>query len=377
MEATNVFASPTGHRSGIGYYTENIIKGCIEQGGDDLDFYIAANLFFTNKPRLLEINGRHNYKFTKFIPGKVWNQLGKKQLLPPIDMIRGGKPDVVVNFDFVRLPVSSRVKTITVIHDLAFVHFPEFIESKNLARLNKFVPMALEKSDRIVAVSEYTKLDIVKSFGVSKDKIDVVTNAVDRTVFHPKVDKSIFSKYDLPSRYLLYVGNIEPRKNIVRIIEAYSRLPDSVTDKYGLVVAGGKGWKDQEILESCNRSTRKDKIHFPGYVDSNDLASLYSHAELFLFPSLYEGFGLPILESMACDTPVITGKNSSLPEVGGSAAYFVDEKNIVSISKGIEEIINKKNVKDRLVSAGREQAKKFNWEKSADNMINSINKALG
>lgn len=376
MEATNVFASPTGHRSGIGYYTENIIRGCIERGGDEFDFYIVANLFFTNTPSPLDINGKYNYKFTKFIPGKLWNKLSKQRLLPPIDKLHTGNPDVVVNFDYMRLPVSPNVRTITVIHDLAFVHYPEFIESKNLARLKKFVPLALEKSDRIVAVSKFTKSDIVNMFGLMEDKIDVVPNAVDRTTFRPFRDDSIFSKYSLPSKYLLYVGNIEPRKNISRIIEAYSILPRSFADEYGLVIAGGKGWNDLGIVNSYKKSRHKDKIHFPGYIDSSDLPALYSHSELFLFPSLFEGFGLPILEAMACGAPVITGKNSSLPEVAGSAAYIVDEKNISSISKAIEDITSKIELKNRLISLGKERVKMFNWEISAGKMINSIQRAL-
>ena len=219
LEATHLFKSPTRNKSGIGNYTENIIKGVIDQNGNkNYHFSIVANLFITNKKRYIAgIKANDfSYLYTRLIPGKVWNQLLKKKLMPPIGMLHFKKPSLVINFDFTAVPTTKKTKTITVIHDLAFLRYPEFVETKNLRRLNKFVPEAIRKSDRIVAISNSTKKELIELYKVSTNKICVVDCAVDQAIYKPtKTTKNVKVKYGLPNNYFLYFGNIEPRKNIV------------------------------------------------------------------------------------------------------------------------------------------------------------------
>lgn len=379
LEATHLFMSPTRHQSGIGYYTENIIRSLIELDPND-DFSIVGNLFASNSPKKLNISpNAHNYdyKLIRYLPGKVWNQLIKRRMLPPVNVLFRDTPDVMVNFDFVRLPVSSKVKSLTVIHDLAFLHYPEFVQSRNLARLKKFVPLAIEKSDRIVAVSESTKQDIVKSYKVDPQKIDVVSNAVNHKVFFPqKLKLETQKKYRLPNNYILFIGNIEPRKNIHGIIEAFGKLPVKLQETHPLVLVGGKGWNDEAIKSALNKSGAKQHITMVGYVDDQDLAQVYAGAQIFVFPSFYEGFGLPVLEAMACGTPTITSRVSSLPEVGGDAVLYVDPKQSSTIVDAVKKLLLDTTLQGQLVKKGITHSKKFSWEQSAGQMLHAIRKAV-
>lgn len=379
LEATHLFMSPTRHQSGIGYYTENIIRSVIELDQND-EFSIVANLFATNKLPKVKISSttkNYNYKLIRFLPGKVWNQLIKRRVLPPVNVLLKDTPDVMVNFDFVRLPVSKKVKTLTVIHDLAFLHYPEFVQSRNLARLKKFVPLAIKKSDRIVAVSEFTKSDIVKSYNVDPQKIDVVSNAVNHKVFFPqKLKPSVQKKYNLPNDYTLFIGNIEPRKNILGIIEAFGKLPTQLQAKHPLVLVGGKGWNDEGISEALNNSSAKEHIVRVGYVDDDDLAQVYAGAQIFVFPSFYEGFGLPVLEAMASGTPVITSKVSSLPEVGGDAVLYVDPKKSTTIAEAMKKLLQNSELQKTLIKKGIAHSKQFSWEQSAGQMLHAIRNAV-
>jgi glycosyltransferase involved in cell wall biosynthesis len=380
LEATHLFKSPTRNKSGIGNYTENIIKGVIDLNtNNNYRYSIVANLFFTNKKRYITgIKSRDfSYLYSRFIPGKVWNQLLKKKLMPPLDIIHLAKPDLVVNFDFTAVPTTKKIKAITVIHDLAFLKYPQFVEEKNLRRLRKFVPEAIEKSSLIIAVSESTKRDIIEAYNIEANKIRVVCNAVDAGFYKPtKMTNEIKNKYKLPDEYFLYLGNIEPRKNIEGIISAYEMLPDKIVEKYKLVLAGGKGWNDEAIKNKLAYSPRRKDIVVTGYVDQFHAAAIYGSAKIFLFPSYYEGFGLPIIESMSCGTPVITADNSSLKEVGGDAALYVKADDNKALAKQISLLVDDDGLYAELVQKGQTRSKKFNWEDSSKAMLQAIDEVL-
>lgn len=377
FEATQLLKSPLGHQSGIGYYTENIITNLVKHY-NDYNYKIVGNIFINKKvPTKLAAINNDNFLLTRYIPAKLWSQSIKLGILPHINLIHKGSPDLVINFDFVRVPVSKKVKTITVIHDLTYIVHPEFIEKRNLLRLKKLVPRAVKSSTRVVAVSEATKKDLVKLFELNPEKIDVVANAVDIKLYKPKaLTNEIRNKYNLPKKYLLYLGNIEPRKNIKGIIEAYSMLPNEISSKYKLVLAGGRGWNQGEINNALKQSAKKDKIIFTGYIDDRDKPEIYAGADIFLFPSHYEGFGLPILEAMACEVPVITADNSSLKEVAGNAALYVDSKRPKELAEAIIKILENKNIRNDLVKKGTLRAIDFSWKKSAAQMNESIKKAI-
>jgi glycosyltransferase involved in cell wall biosynthesis len=377
LEATQLLKSPAGHKSGIGYFTENLIKNLLNTY-KEYDYKIVGNIFVNKiKPKVVAGKKGHDLLLTRYIPSKIWNKAVIMGILPNIDLLYKGSPDLVINFDFARVPVSRNIKTITVIHDLAYVVFPGYTEKKNLSNLRKVVPNSIKKSTRIVAVSESTKKDLIELFSLGSEKIDVVYNAVDQNKFYPtKLSDKVKIKYGIPEKYFLYLGNIEPRKNIKGIIEAYTGLPDKITNEYKLVLAGGRGWNQDEINNALNRSTKKDNIIFTGYIDDADKPEIYSGSDIFLFPSHYEGFGLPILEAMACEVPVITAKNSSLKEVAGNAALYVDSKRPKELTEAIIKIVENKNIRNDLVKKGTLRAKEFSWKKSAAQMNESIKKAI-
>ncbi len=377
FEATQLLKSPLGHQSGIGYYTENIITNLVKHY-NDYNYKIVGNIFINkNVPTKLAAINNDNFLLTRYIPAKLWSQSIKLGILPHINLIHKGSPDLVINFDFVRAPVSKKVKTITVIHDLAYEVYPQYTEKRNLQRLKKLVPKSLKMSTRIVAVSESTKKDLISNYNVNPNKIDVVYNAVDTKLYKPKaLTKEIRNKYNLPKKYLLYLGNIEPRKNIKGIIEAYSMLPDEISSEYKLVLSGGRGWNQGEINNALKQSAKKDNIIFTGYIDDRDKPELYAGADIFLFPSHYEGFGLPILEAMACGVPVITADNSSLREVADKAALYVNSKSTKELLTAIIKIVMNKRIRQDLINKGNKRVKEFNWKDSANEINKSILKAL-
>jgi len=373
-EGTSLFANKRIPQAGIAHYTYNIYKNLVEL--DKNNEYEVFGLNFIGRPNDFKNNFPKNTKFNliRFIPGKVWNVTNRKLKMPPLEALIGKKANVFIFTQFRMYPTIFAKKRLTVIHDIAFKHYPEYIEAKNLRFLERRVPEAIKKSTKILAVSEYTKWDIVKSYGADPNKIIVTHNAVDMDRFkRTQLTVKIKNKYKLPDDYILYLGTIEPRKNIANLLRAYSKLPKNIKDQYPLVLAGGGGWNDDEIKSEIEKVKKDSQIIQTGYVDEKDIPALYSGAELFLYPSHFEGFGMQILEAMACGTPVLTANNSSLPEVGGDAAYYVDDKSVDSLKNGIEKLLSDPDLRKDLVKKGKQQIKKFSWKESAQKIIDAIN----
>ncbi len=373
-EGASLFKNKKIPQAGIAHYVYNIFLELKKL--DKSNSYEMFGLNFFGTPTQFKQNFPKGTIFhtIKYIPGKVWNLFNRRVVLPPLEILLGKKADVFIFTQFRLYPTIFAKKRFTVIHDLAFKHHPEYTEKKNQKFLERRVPEAIKKSTKIFAVSEYTKRDIVKTYGTDASKIIVTYNAVDTDRFKKtQLTMNIKKKYNLPDYYLLYLGTIEPRKNIANLVRAYAELPKAIKDKYSLVLAGGGGWNDDEIKSTIKKSRKDSKIIQTGYVDEDDVSALYTGAELFLYPSNYEGFGMQILEAMACNTPVLTGKNSSLPEVGGDAAYYVNEKSVGSIAKGIETLLRSEKLQKEMVKKGREQIKKFSWSESAQKIIDAIN----
>ncbi|MGA2572547.1 MAG: glycosyltransferase family 1 protein [Terracidiphilus sp.] len=239
------------------------------------------------------------------------------------------------------------------------------------------VPRSIKRAARILAVSEHTKADIIKYYDIPADKISVIYNAVDHSEYYPRPAKEVSavrSKYKLPAKYILFTGTIEPRKNVEGILGAYAALDEQVKKDHGLVLAGGKGWNDEPIRQAIDKlKSAGEKIICTGYVPDEDLPALFSGASLFVYPSFYEGFGIPPLEAMACGVPVITADNSSLPEVVGDAVIMIKAENIAAITQSISKVLNDSQLANSLRQKGLEQAKKFSWEKSAQTLITLLN----
>lgn len=374
-EGTALFKNKNIPQAGIAHYVYNIFLKLKKL--DKQNNYEVFGLNFFGKSQEFKQNFPKGTKFhlIKYIPGKVWNFLNRRLKLPPLELLLGQKAEVFIFTQFRLYPTVFAKKRYVVIHDIAFEHFPQFIETKNLQYLKRRVPEAVKKADKIITISQATRNDLITTYSVAPDKIIVAPCAVDTKRYKPtKLTERILSKYNLPEKYVLYLGTIEPRKNLKRLVDAYASLPQKLKDEYPLVLAGGKGWNDGPILKSITEARKNSTIIQTGYIDEADIPALYSGATLFLYPSNYEGFGMQILEAMACNTPVLTGKNSSLPEVGGNAAYYVNEKSVVSIASGIKELLENEVLRRNLVKKGQKQIKKFSWEKSAQVIIDEISK---
>ncbi len=218
----------------------------------------------------------------------------------------------------------------------------------------------------MIAISESTKKAIVSHYNIDESKIVVINPALDHAVYKSVSNKDVEkvkNNYGIQKDYLLYLGTIEPRKNIASIIRAYNYLSDELRNKYQLVLAGGKGWLDEDI-ELLIKNSKPGDIIKTGYVEDADKPALYSGAKLFVYPSNFEGWGMQVLEAMACGTPVITANNSSLPEVGGKAATYVragDDNELVS---SISNLLRNKSIYNKSVKLGLEHSKQFTWENS-------------
>jgi glycosyltransferase involved in cell wall biosynthesis len=283
--------------------------------------------------------------------------------------------DLLHNMAFVG-PLASSCPFVVTVHDLSFLYFPHSFRSLRRSYLRVFARMSVRRARRVIAVSESTKNDLVQIYGISPAKVDVVYNGVD-TSFQPLPADHVASlrrQRGLPDRFILFVGTLEPRKNIVRLVDAYAKLPKG--RRPHLVIVGGKGWFYDEIFARVEALDLTGDVHFAGFVPAEELPLWYNAADLFVYPSIYEGFGLPPLEAMACGTAVITSTASSLPEVVGKAGQLVDPTDTDALTDAMAHVLGNRDVQSEMKAAGLAQAACFSWENAAQGTVDSYRRAL-
>jgi len=340
------------------------------------------------KNNLFDSSPKFDYKVLK--PSFPWTQL----VLPFACLL--DSPDILFLPD-PTLPFwrPSGVKVVITVHDLGFEYLPQFRNFLQRALLENIPLYASRLAEKIIAVSEATKRDVTEKFSINPDKISTVYEGVDFERFQAPdaamKEKDIKSKYDISGDYILFVGTVQPRKNLVRLIKAFSviangcELKQITTNKnkrpreicgmeesdkpLKLVIAGKRGWLCEEIYKAPRNFGVEDKVLFLDRVPSEDLPPLYRGARCFVFPSLFEGFGLPILEAMAAGTPVITSNISSMPEVGGEAVVYVNPLDVKDIAAGLQSVLINDSLRQKLVEKGMTRAKQFSWEKCAKETV--------
>ncbi|MCB8978027.1 MAG: glycosyltransferase family 4 protein [Ardenticatenaceae bacterium] len=288
--------------------------------------------------------------------------------------LRQHPPDVFFTPAHV-IPFSYFGPSVATVHDLGYHHFPEAHPWRQLAYLRWSTRHNGRRARRVVADSEATKQDLIQLDGIPAAKIDVIYPGVDPAL-QPVTDEDVLTavrhKYHLTSPYLLYLSTLQPRKNLVRLIQAYaaSGLP------HQLVLAGKAGWLSQPILEVIGNQSAviREKIIVTGFVDEADKAALLSGATAVLYPSLYEGFGFPVLEAQACGTAVLTATTSSLPEVAGDAALLVDPLDTAAITQGMQRLVQDEAYRQELVQRGFENVRRFRWEETAVQLLHTLEK---
>jgi len=264
---------------------------------------------------------------------------------------------------------SKKTKTVVTIHDLAFKFFPDHFPKKDLRRLNFFTDYAVANADKIIAISNSTKNDLLKIYPkIKENKIKTIYHGYDKDLFNENISQDEIEKikkcYRLHvSRYMIFVGTIQPRKNIETLLEAFEILRRNEKHKnLGLVIAGSPGWMAENIVEKIKNTPG---AMMTGKFETNDLPALMAGAEVFVLPSLYEGFGLPVLEAMACGTPAAMADNSSLREVAQNAGYYFDPCSKEKMAQALSEILENNKLRDSLREKGLERVKQFSWEKCA------------
>lgn len=279
--------------------------------------------------------------------------------------------DATVFFNFI-VPRGVKGKVITIIHDMTYKTFPETVEEVTRRNLDRNMDYVIKRADCILSVSEFSRQELIHYFPNAETKSEVISWGVDTNLFHPHYslhdENKIKKKYQINSAYILYVGTLEPRKNIIRLIEAYAKLYRKEENLPKLVISGKKGWMYEGIFEIVRRERLEEKVIFTGYIEDADMPVLMSGAEFFVFLSLYEGFGLPPLEAMACGTPVLVSNVASLPEVIGKAGILVDPYDTDEIANSMEKLVWDENKRMALKVVGLERVKTYSWEKAARKM---------
>jgi len=275
-----------------------------------------------------------------------------------------------------RLPrfLSSRTARVVTIHDLVWKCAKETMHPITYFLEKAQMPVAVRKADLIVADSYSTRDAVITEFDVKSQNISVIPLAAINIQNIHSFD--FLKKHDIDGPYFLFVGTLEPRKNLTRLLQAYDSLPLSVKGKMKLVIVGGKGWGKVNFLDMITQLDLTERVKVLGLVDDATLASLYANAQFLVMPSLYEGFGLPLVEAMSYGTPVLTANNSSMPEVAGNAGLLVDALDVDSIADGLQEMITNNELRERLAKNSKLNASRFSWDESAKKLITVFEKAI-
>ncbi|MDY7041901.1 MAG: glycosyltransferase family 1 protein [Chloroflexota bacterium] len=296
-----------------------------------------------------------------------------EQLILPVVLHRQ-RMDLIHGMAFVA-PLLSPCPTVITVFDLSFLRFPDAFRRANRTYLRIFTPLSARHSKRVIAISQHTKRDVIRLLGVPAERVEVVYCGVDED-FYPRPAAEVREfrrKKELPERFMLFVGTLEPRKNVRRLIEAYAQTRDLGVR---LVIAGGKGWLYEDIFATVEQLGLNDEVFFAGYVPAEELPLWYNAADLFVYPSLYEGFGLPPLEAMACGTPVISSNAASLPEIVGEAGLTVAPQDVDSLAAAMRQVLTDQNLHAQLRERGLQQARKFSWGKAARQTAEVYRQAL-
>jgi glycosyltransferase involved in cell wall biosynthesis len=309
---------------------------------------------------------------------RLWHRLSLP--LPRVEMFTGGPLDLFHATDFVLAPTRAK-RTVLTVHDLAFHFFPDAAMPSLHHYLNVVVPRSVHRANFIVADSTHTALDLQRVWGVSPARIAVVQGATDHERYYPITDQGqlnrVRARYGVGGGpYILALSRIEPRKNFARLIEAFHAAHHAAKLPHRLIIGGRKGWLYDEIFAKVQTLGLEEIVHFCGFVDESDLPALYSGADFFAYPSLYEGFGLPIIEALACGTPVLTADNSCLPEAAGPGALYVNAMDGESLAQAIMQLATDASLRQTLARAGRAHALQFTWARSAGQLQQAYATAL-
>jgi len=355
--------------TGIGRYTYEVACRMEKEDIFESDFFYG---YYSKK--LFKPSEQNSVKKASMLLTK--NQYVKKVLRKAVNLVgRVAAPqyDLYWQPSFIPSPVVKASKVVTTVHDFSFILHKEFQPKERIEHFEKNFFKNLYRSDKIITGSEFTKKEILERTSFREDQVEVIYHGIDHKLFKPCDDLDV--EITLPDKFILSVGSIEPRKNLMGLLEAYNALAKELKEEYHLVLVGFKGWENKEIMKLIDAN--KSYVHYLGYVSDYDLVKVYNLASLFIYPSFYEGFGLPPLEAMACGTPVIISDVSSLPEVGGDATVYCNPYDVEDISKKISLVLENTQLQQKMSLAGIQRASLFTWEKSAKKHMQLFQEVIG
>lgn len=346
---------------GIGEYAFELLQEFEKLKNSNLKFKI----YLKNHPRPEMPSPTPSFSYKIIGPKKLWTRFAL-----PLNLFLGSKPDIFFTPTHYG-PRFTSIKTAISIMDLSFIYYPELFNKKDLFQLKNWTKFSALKATKIFTISEASKNDIIKTYGKDKDDVVVTYPGIKKMETNIKSlsTDELKRKFGINSPYILFVGTLQPRKNITRLIEAFSKISKNNME---LVIVGKKGWLFEEILEAPKKFGVSDKVKFLDFVENEDLPYLYKSAVCFVLPSLYEGFGLPVLEAMKYGCPVLISNTSSLPEAGGNAAIYFDPKDVNDIAEKINKVIKDEKLQEDMKNKGFLQVKKFSWEKTAKKTLDVL-----
>lgn len=355
--------SAEGRKAGKGVYTFNIVKNLlkIDKDNDYILYCENPDTSVWNFP---------NVKIKRIVGnGALW------QIRALMNVLKE-KPDIFFAPSSFIIPyfLPLRIKAVVSIHDLISLLFPDTHQKKAVIIEKLLLSRVVKKAKKLCAVSENTKTDLIKMFNVDEKRVEIIYCAVSNMM--KKLEKNeieeIRKSNIVPGKYFLAVSTIEPRKNYLNLIRAFSIFSEK-HDDYKLIIVGKKGWQYKDVFKEVKKLKIEKKVVFPDYIPEDGLVNLYNLSTALVFPSFYEGFGIPPLEAMKCGCPVIAANVSSIPEVLGDAGLFVDPNDPVDISKKMLKIVEDEFVRNDLISKGYKRVEQFSWEKSARKLLSVFN----
>ena len=370
--AVNTIFLQKGKLEGYGYFVQEICRRLALKYPEHLFYFLFDReydqqfIFSENiKAVMIPPRARHALSF------RYWYDVSLPLALRKI------KPDIVIQpFGFCSM--TTKYTQILVVHDLAFLHFPSFITRQHLFYYKWFTGSFIRKAKRVVTVSAFSEKDILKHYPAANGKTDVVFSAA-KEKFKPipyTRQQQVKVQYAEGYEYFLFVGGIHPRKNLLQLLKAFSLFKKWQKSNMKLLVAGRLAWKYSNLLEKLETYKHRQDVIMLDYLEEAELADITGAAYALVFPSYFEGFGVPVIEAMQCEVPVITSDTSSMPEIGGDAALYCDPDNAESIAKQMMQLYKDESLRSGLIGKGKLQASKFSWEHTANLFWESIVKAV-
>ena len=343
--------------TGVGNYTFNLIRE-FQRLRPDFEY----TFYYGYSSKKLKYYPRDNklFYYTKELAKKIpLLSSYVRNVKNALVFFHRDKYDLYFEPNFIPLEITAK-KTVVTVYDFSFQHHPEWHPKERAKDFSKNFLKRIKKADCVVTLSKYVEQEALDLLKIRDCKIVTIYPGFN-DIFKPNEHGEIGS--GVSAKYILFVGSIEPRKNLVKLLQAYLLLPQYIREDFKLLLVGFKGWENDEVIELLDKL--KGAVNYLGFVNNEELAELYRKASCFVYPSFYEGFGLPPLEAMACGCPVVVSNVSSLPEVCGDAAYYVDPTDAESIAGGIEKVLGDEELRQNMIERGFERAKLFSWEKAA------------